>query len=43
MIVVKKTYVTAAVTSNITTYNTTYTDNLVNSVNIIKNNIDSNN
>ena len=44
MIVVKKSYtiVTANVTSIVTTYDT-YTDNLVTSVNIIKNNIDSNN
>ena len=40
MIVVKKTY--ANVTSTVTTSNT-YTDNLVKSVNIITNNIDSNN
>ena len=44
MIVVKKSYanVTANVTSTVTTSDT-YTDNLVKSVNIIKNNIDSNN
>ena len=44
MIVVKKTYanVTVNVTSTVTTYDT-YTDNLVKLVNIIKNNIDSNN
>ena len=42
MIVVKKTYanVTANVTSTVTTSDT-YTDNLIKSVNIIKNNIDS--
>ena len=44
MIVVKKSYanVTANVTSTVTTYDT-FTDNLVKAVNIIKNNIDSNN
>ena len=44
MIVIKKTYanVTVNVTSTVTTYDT-YTDNLVQLVNIIKNNIDSNN
>ena len=44
MIVVKKSYanVTANVTSTVTNYDT-FTDNLVKSVNIIKNNIDNNN
>ena len=44
MIVVKKAYanLTANVTSSVTTSDT-YTDNLIKSVNIIKNNIDSNN
>ena len=44
MIVVKKSYanITVNVTSTVTTSDS-YTDNLVKSVNIIKNNIDSNN